>query len=207
MIAINTKTETSTLLDYYDLFINYGAVQKLYKKNEIIFNEDDWAGFFYIIVEGSVRMFNRNEEGKEFIQGYFTTGQSFGEPPLLINEKYPTTAACIKDSVLLKLSRDHFFHLLKENPNFQMIFLKILSKRIIGKAKSSKDIINQNTKQKIISFLNAQKGSKTKERVLISYTRQEIANFTGLRVETVIRICSKLKNEKVIDIIDHKIYF
>lgn len=195
------------LLDFYDLFIKYGAVQKLYKKNEAIFNENDRAVFFFMVVEGSIRMFNRNEEGKEFIQGDFTSGQSFGEPPLFVNGKYPTTATCIKDTTVLKLSRDNFFVLLEENPNLQMLFLKILSKRIIGKAKSSKDIINQNTKQKILSFLNDQKDTETNEKNLIPYTRQEIANFTGLRVETVIRVCSKLKREKIIDIIEHKIYF
>jgi CRP-like cAMP-binding protein len=195
------------LLDFYDLFIKYGAVQKLYKKNEAIFNENDRAAFFFMVVEGSIRMFNRNEEGKEFIQGDFTSGQSFGEPPLFVNAKYPTTATCIKDTTILKLSRDNFFLLLEENPNLQMLFLKILSKRIIGKAKSSKDIINQNTKQKILSFLNDHKDSDTNERIIMPYTRQEIANFTGLRVETVIRVCSKLKREKIIDIIEHKIYF
>lgn len=208
MIILDTKLIAKPmLLEYYDLFVSYGAVQKIYKKNEVIFNENDRASFFFMILEGSVRMFNRNEEGKEFIQGYFTTGQSFGEPPLFINERYPTTASCIKETTVLKLSKENFFLLLNEHPKLQMLFITILSKRIVGKAKSSKDIINQNTKQKIISFFNDQKDTQTKERVLIPYTRQEIANFTGLRVETVIRICSKLKTEKIIDIVDHKIYF
>lgn len=208
MIILDTKLIAKTmLLEYYDLFVSYGAVQKIYKKNEVIFNENDRAAFFFMILEGSVRMFNRNEEGKEFIQGYFSTGQSFGEPPLFINETYPTTASCIKETTVLKLSKENFFLLLSEHPTLQMLFITILSKRIVGKAKSSKDIINQNTKQKIVSFFNDQKDSQTKERVMIPYTRQEIANFTGLRVETVIRICSKLKTEKVIDIVDHKIFY
>ncbi len=160
-------TTKSILLDYYDTFISYGAVQKHYKKNEILFNENDKALFFYMILEGRIRMFNRNEEGKEFIQGYFSSGQSFGEPPLLINEQYPTTASCIKDSIVLKLAKNQFSLLLNENPQLQMIFLKILSERIVGKAKSSKDIINQNTKQKIISFFSDQKDSQIKERILI----------------------------------------
>ena len=42
---------------------------------------------------------------------------------------------------------------------------------------------------------------------LVPFTRQEIANFTGLRVETVIRVISKMKANKKIDIVNHKIYF
>ncbi|QYS86174.1 Crp/Fnr family transcriptional regulator [Flavobacterium oreochromis] len=140
------------MIKYYEEFIKYGAIEKTFKKNEVIFNEGESALFFYFIINGSVRMFNRNEEGKEFVQGYFLSGQSFGEPPLFIEENYPTTAACIKDSILLKLSKKNFFRMLEDMPELQILFIKILSKRIIGKAKSSKDIINQNTEQKIISF-------------------------------------------------------
>ncbi|ANO48980.1 CRP/FNR family transcriptional regulator [Flavobacterium columnare] len=195
------------MIKYYDLFIKYGAVEKIVKKNEVIFNEGESALFFYLIISGSIRMFNRNEEGKEFVQGYFSSGQSFGEPPLFIDENYPTTAASIKDSTVLKLSKKNFFKMLEEIPELQMLFIKILSKRIIGKAKSSKDIINQNTEQKIISFLMIQKPESVKEKIHIPFTRQEIANFTGLRVETVIRACSKLKRSGIIEIINHKIYF
>lgn len=35
----------------------------------------------------------------------------------------------------------------------------------------------------------------------------EIANFTGLRVETVIRTFAKMKSTNKIEIINHKIYF
>ncbi|RVU90085.1 Crp/Fnr family transcriptional regulator [Flavobacterium columnare] len=195
------------MIKYYDEFIKHGAIEKKLKKNEVIFNEGESALFFYLIVDGTIRMFNRNEEGKEFVQGYFSSGQSFGEPPLFIDENYPTTAACMKDSIVLKLSKNKFFKMLEDLPELQTLFIKILSKRIIGKAKSSKDIINQNTEQKIISFLMIQKPEDIQEKIFIPFTRQEIANFTGLRVETVIRACSKLKKTGVIDIINHKIYF
>ncbi|OWP79845.1 Crp/Fnr family transcriptional regulator, partial [Flavobacterium covae] len=52
-----------------------------------------------------------------------------------------------------------------------------------------------------------QKPENIKKKIFIPFTRQEIANFTGLRVETVIRACSKLKKTGIIEIINHKIYF
>jgi CRP/FNR family transcriptional regulator len=53
-----------------DLLFSWGAIAKEYKKNEVIFVEDD-ANFYYQIIEGCVRMFNSNDDGKEFTQGYF----------------------------------------------------------------------------------------------------------------------------------------
>jgi CRP-like cAMP-binding protein len=191
-----------------DLLFSWGAIAKEYKKNEVIFDEEEMANFYYQIIEGSIRMFNSNDEGKEFTQGYFSNGQSFGEPPLLINECYPATAVAFQDSKIVKLSKDKFLKILDEYPSIQKNFLNLMAHRIHSKAKTSKDIINQKPEFRITAFLNAhKKGSDCKIKEMVPFTRQEIANFTGLRVETVIRAFSKMKADKKIDIINHKIYF
>ena len=50
------------------------------------------AHFYYQIVDRSVRMFNSNDEGKECTQGLFCLGESFGEPPLFIDQSYSARA-------------------------------------------------------------------------------------------------------------------
>lgn len=191
-----------------DLLFTYGAIAKEYKKNEVIFSEDEMANFYYQIIEGSIKMFNSNDEGKEFTQGYFTNGQSFGEPPLLIGKNYPSTAVAFQDCKIIKLSKDKFFKILDEYPSIQKELLNLMAQRIHSKAKTSKDIINQKPEFRIIAFLNAhKKGNNCKIKELVPFTRQEIANFTGLRVETVIRAFAKMKETKKIEIINHKIYY
>ena len=191
-----------------DLLYTWGAIAKEYKKGEMIFCEEETAYFYYQIMEGSVRMYNSNDDGKEFTQGYFHEGQSFGEPPLFINECYPSTAEAFQDSVIVKLSKEKFLKILEEYPAIQKQFLMLMSRRIHSKAMTSKDIINQKPEFRILAFLNAhKKGKCSNEKEQIPFTRQEIANFTGLRVETVIRALSKMAKEKKVDIINHKIYF
>jgi CRP/FNR family transcriptional regulator len=190
-----------------DLLFTWGAIAKEYKKNDIIINEDESANFYYQIIEGYVRMFNSNDDGKEFTQGYFSNGQSFGEPPLFIDEKYPATAMAFQDTKIIKLSRDKFLKILDEYPSIQKKFLILLANRIHSKSKTSKDIINQKPEFRIIAFLNAHKNGNYDTKELVPFTRQEIANFTGLRVETVIRAFIKMKADNKIDIINHKIFF
>lgn len=189
-----------------DLLYTWGAIAKEYKKGEIIFEEEGYANFYYQIVEGCVKMFNTNDKGKEFTQGYFFSGQSFGEPPLFIDERYPSTAMAYQDCKIIKLSKDKFLKILDEYPSIQKHFLKLMAQRIYSKAKTSKDIINQSPDFRIMAFLNTNKKNR-EGKELVPFTRQEIANFTGLRVETVIRALSKMKAEKKIEIKDHKIYF
>lgn len=191
-----------------DLLFSYGAIAKEYKKNEVIFDEDEIANFYYQIIEGNIRMFNSNDDGKEFTQGYFSSGQCFGEPPLFIDEKYPAAAVAFQDSKIIKLSKDKFLKILDEYPSIQKQFMILMAKRIHSKAKTSKDIINQKPEFRILAFLNAhKKGTDCKTKELVPFTRQEIANFTGLRVETVIRAFAKMKACNKIEIINHKIYY
>lgn len=205
----NTCPYSSNMQIDLDLLYSWGAVAKKYRKNEIIFDEDEVANFYYQILDGSVRMFNANDEGKEFTQGIFCAGDGFGEPPLLINESYPAKAITIQDSSILKLTKDKFLKILDEYPTIQKDFLILFAKKIHSKSKTSKEIINQKPEFRIIAFLNSFKkeAGKGSEKTLIPYTRQEIANYTGLRVETVIRVFSKMNEANKVEIIHHKIYY
>lgn len=188
-----------------ELLLSYGAFCKEYNKGEILFYEGDEALYYYQIVEGSVKMYNANDDGKEYTQGYFSEGQSFGEPPLFIDESYPASAMAFQDAKVLRLHKDRFWKVLDENPKIERHFLKLMARRIHNKATTSKDIINQKPEFRIQAFLDSCKKSKEKEQ--IEFTRQEIANFTGLRVETVIRTLMKMKQKKIVDIVNHKIFY
>lgn len=188
-----------------ELLISYGATIKDFDSGETIFSENEPSKNYYQIIEGSVKMINSNKEGKEYTQGYFYDGQSFGEPPLLINEKYPATAIAIKKTKIIKVSKERFFKLLEDNKSIQNDLLILLARRIYNKSNTSKDIVNQKPEFRITAFLDTCKTSSEKE--LIMFTRQEIANSTGLRVETVIRTLGKMKEKKIVEIIDHKLYY
>lgn len=188
-----------------ELLLSYGAFCKEYDKGEILFYEGDEALYYYQIVEGSVKMYNANDDGKEYTQGYFSEGQSFGEPPLFIDESYPASAMAFQDAKVLRLHKDRFWKVLDENPKIERHFLKLMARRIHNKATTSKDIINQKPEFRIQAFLDSCK--KLKEKEQIEFTRQEIANFTGLRVETVIRTLMKMKQKKIVDIVNHKIFY
>src|SRR5690606_4554329 len=90
-MSINTPLSFPDQIDR-DLLYAWGAVSSQYEKGQIIFTEDEQARNFYQIENGAVRMFNLSKEGREYTQGMFYTGQSFGEPPLFIDGVYPAAA-------------------------------------------------------------------------------------------------------------------
>jgi CRP/FNR family transcriptional regulator len=193
-----------------DLLFTWGAVAKKYKKNDVIFYEDDKALFYYQIIEGTVRMYNSNDEGREFTQGVFYNGNSFGEPAMFIDEVYPSTASASQDSIIIKLSKEKLMKILEDYPSVKLSFLELMAKRIYEKTIRTKQIINQNPENRIKSFLENYKKQNhlcSSEKLLIPLTRQQIADFTGLRVETVIRTLSEMNKAKKVHIDKHKLYF
>lgn len=193
-----------------ELLYTWGAVAKTVARNDYVFYENDPALAFFQILEGTVKMTYTNADGKELTVGVFDEGHSFGEPPLFIDQTYPASAIAQTSCVILKLSKDKFFAMLNDNPAIQTKVLKVFASRIYDKIVFSKNIINHKPAYRIAYFLDnlkKQKGIPPSEKLLIPYTRQEIADFTGLRVETVIRTLSAMKKQNKIEIIDHKLYY
>jgi len=193
----------------FDTLTAWGGTSKFYKKNELIFNEGDVARCYYQIIEGSVKMFNLNTEGREFIQGVFLAGDSFGEPPLFIDEVYPASSKVIKDATVMKVSKENFLKIIESSPALQKAFLCLMARRAFNRAITLREIINHSPEDKILAFLDAQKrkNGHGAEKQEVEFTRQEIANFTGLRVETVIRTLTKIKDCGRVDIINRKLHY
>lgn len=190
------------------ILITYGAVTRKVKKGEIIFSEGNAARFFHQVVEGGVKVFSTNSDGKELIQGLFYAGQSFGEPPLFVEKPYPSTAVALVESVVLRLGKESFFAVLDDYPAIAQGLLAVFAQRIYNKAATAQILTSHTPEEKIASFLKKVKEAANVERpYLIPYTRQQIADFTGLRVETVIRALIKLEKEKKLQILHHKVYY
>lgn len=192
-----------------DILIAWGALAKKYRKNEIIFQEGDSPRYYYQIISGKVKMFNVSTDTKELTQGIFTEGESFAEPPILINEVYPASAITVTDTVLIRILKERFVQLLDEYPALQRKFLNLFSERIYEKSLLARELAGSSPEHRIINFLTQykKKCGSGKERKQVDFTRQEIANFTGLRVETVIRTLQKMNAKNIVSIIDKKLHY
>lgn len=187
------------------LLIQYNAQKSTYEKGNIIFEQSQRADFYYQIVQGKVAMTTLNEDGKEFMQGIFETGESFGEPPLFIDKSYPSSAKAIEDTVVYKLFRDNFHELIRHHPEYLLDITKKLSELLYFKSKMGSEISLYDPEHRILTLLSHIKTQEEPEK--IELTRQQIANLTALRVETVIRTIKSLEEDGKLKIKNRKVYF
>jgi CRP/FNR family transcriptional regulator len=153
-------------------------------------------------------MVSINDEGREMVQGMFSVNQCFGEPPLILNRVYPASAIVVQDAVILRLQRERFLQILKENTDAAQFVIQCLAGRIYDKAITNQFLICQHPEDRILLLLKkmALNGNLLHDG-MVPYTRQQLADFTGLRVETVIRAISKLHQMDKIAIKEHRVYY
>ena len=193
-----------------DLLKEYGGVTLNLQKGETIFEENGVPRYFFIVEKGEVKMNNYNEDGKEFIQGIFSQGRSFGEPPLFTNHKYPANAITTEESIILKLKKDRFFQLLKEHSDIHLAITSILAERLFYKASMVSQIASHHPQNSILKLLNYLKFEVYKIEKAFAYevelTRQQIADLTGLRTETVIKTIKEMEKDGILQIKNRKVY-
>lgn len=193
-----------------ELLEKYGVVRKSFDKNDIIFEEGNLPLHYYQIISGEIKMCNYNDDGREFIQGIFYKGQSFGEPPLFLNQKYPANAIAVENTLILILPKENFMKLLEENPKISIKIIENLAQRLYYKSVMAAEISTHEPEHRVlklidhgIAYFNFQ---KDKNGYLINFTRQQIGDLTGLRVETVIRSIKALEKKGELKIINRKVY-
>lgn len=193
-----------------NLLLDFGARNVMFSKGIQLFREGDTALNFYQVVSGEVKMNNYNLDGKEFIQGIFTAGQSFGEPPLFANVKYPANAEAIIDCEVLQLHKSRFLELLEANPHIHLKVTQTLASRLFYKAIMASEISSQEPEHRILRILDYLKNYVHKKEgpftFKVDLTRQQIADLTGLRVETVIRATKSLEKKGALKIKNRKVY-
>ncbi len=192
-----------------DLLVRYGAVYKKAATKEVIFFEGESGLYYHQLVEGKVAWSNFNDDGKEILQELVSAGECFGELPLFDHQSYACTAVALTDCVILRLSSAAFSQLLQEQPHISLAFSKLLAQRLRFKLFLLRELAGnspEKTVEKLYTYLHEHSDKVCGVCNKLLLTRQQIANLTGMRVETVIRATKALENRGRVSIIKGKVF-
>lgn len=191
-----------------DLLLSCGAALRKVEKNEMIFEAGQFPSYYYQVVEGKVKMNNYSDDGKEFIQDIFTAGRSFGEPPLFINERYPANAIAITKGTVVQITKTLFYEMLRNDPEISIEINRSLARRLFYKSIMAPELSSQSPEKRLLKLLHYLKEQQNdiNKAFMVELSRQQLADLTGLRVETVIRTIKQLEKQKELTIVEGKIY-
>lgn len=193
-----------------DLLLSHGADYKNFKIHEMIFAEGDTPQYYYQIVEGKIKINNFNDQGKEFIQGIISKDGNLVITSLFTGKSYPLNAVAIEDSKLIRLPKQNYLQLLRQNPELYETTLKFISESMYYKYIMMQSMSFQNPENKLktlMSYLKNKHHDQSQYSYQIPYTRQQLASLTGLSVETVIRVTKNMEKNAILKIQNRKIFF
>ena len=176
-------------------------------KGETLFEQGALATSFYQVKSGKVKMVSSTEQGREFVQGMFTDGQSLGEPPFFTETAYPAAAVAVEDSTVWCCGRTEFLRLLRQHPEVHLELTRALSGRLIYKSMMLAEIAVEEAEHRLTTLIEYFRASRElpPKPYRVSLTRQQLADMTGLRVETVVRTIKAMEQKGVLRIEDGKV--
>ncbi len=192
-----------------DLLLARGASYRKVHPGEMIFTEGTPAIFYYQLVDGKVRWSNLLDDGREVLHKIVEPGELFGTLPLFDDGTYAASAVADIPCTLLRLCADSFQQLLLDYPDLHLTFTKSLVNDLRFKFMLT-GLLSQHNPEAIltnlIQHLNQEGKLVCQECNRLMLTRQQLANMTGLRVETIIRTIKNMEKEDRISIVKGKVF-
>jgi DNA-binding response OmpR family regulator len=174
-----------------------------YKKKQLIYNEGNYPSRLYYIQQGKVKVFRRNDDGKELIVGLYNEGDFFGYIPLLENQVYQETAEALEDTVLAIIPREEFEALLGSDPSVMKKFIGILVHNINEKEEQLLALAYNSLRKKVADALVAlyRKYNQAGDAgFVIDLSRENLASIAGVAKESLIRMLGELKEEQLLQL-------
>jgi CRP/FNR family nitrogen fixation transcriptional regulator len=169
-------------------------------RGETIFNEGDPAEYAYKVVSGAVRLCKHMADGRRQIAQFLLPGDFFSFMEL---SEHSFTAEAVNDAVLICYPQRQIERLGEERLSLRKGFAALMTKRVRDIQNHLVMLGRQTAKEKIASFLLIlieHEGCKNGALLDVPMSRQDIADYLGLTIETVCRVLSAMKRESLIGI-------
>lgn len=183
--------------------INYEKDFRQYKRGDILYQEGNRISGFYCINSGIIKVFKTGFDGKEQIIRFAKKGDIIAYRSVLSNELACTSAKVIEDCQVCFIPSEILISFIKTNSGFALELLKLACHEL-GEANSFITDIAQKTVRErlaeVLLFLVNDFGLDNQQFLNISLTREELANIVGTATESVIRLLSEFKSDKLVEL-------
>ena len=168
-----------------------------FSRNEEIYGEGEPADYVYKIVSGTVRTYKVLADGRRQIGSFYMPGDIFG---LEAGDEHTFSAEAITDSKVLVVKRSAL-DALAERDNDVARQLWTLTGRELRRVQDHILLLIKTAQERVVGFLLEMAERRSSgNAVELPMSRQDIADYLGLTIETVSRTLTSLENAAAIEV-------
>ncbi len=205
--------ETLDILRRLPLFARLGTealesvarrtVLRRISRDTILFRTGQPSQGLYVVVEGAVRVYRANRDGREQVLHVQGPGQAVAEVPLFDGGPYPASARAIEDSRVLFLPRSEFEWLYQNNPEIADAVIRELGRRLrrmvaLVEKISLKDVLAR-VAVTLLEYAERAGPPTDGTRFELPRTQEELAAELATTRESVARALSRLHADGIIE--------
>ena len=188
--------------------LNYDKNCQAYKRGDFVFHEGNHATGFYCVNEGIIKLYKTGIEGREQIITFARQGDIIGYRSVLSKETFCTTAKVISDAFVCFIPAHRLFKLVESNHDFSLKLIQQACKELGVANKYITDIAQKTVRERLAEILlklDEQFQTNDDGYLNIPLTREELSNLVGTATESVIRMLSQFKSQKLLELKGRKI--
>lgn len=184
-----------------DLVSSLGTVVQAPRNSEI-FGEDEPAEYIYVVLSGVVRICKLLGDGRRQIEAFCLTGDAFGWERGATNR---FSAEAVSECRLARVKRSILFARASDDAELSQA-LWALTFAELHRAQDHLLLLGRKTAQeRVAAFLldlarRSASGPEAATEVVLPMSRQDIADYLGLTIETVSRTLTSLEEAAIISL-------
>ena len=192
---------TNKDLDQLDAIIVRG---RPFKKGETLFRQGENFSSLYSLRSGCVKTYSVTDNGEEQITGFYLPGELIGLSGI-DNGVYPINAVAIETTTVCEIPYQKFEQLTDQITELKRQLIHTMSKTIRQDMQMMMLLSQKDAEARIANFLldlssRIHRRGYAADFLYLGMSRNEIANYLGLAVETVSRIFSRLQKSGAIQV-------
>jgi CRP/FNR family transcriptional regulator, nitrogen fixation regulation protein len=168
-----------------------------FARNSEIYGENEPADYLYKLISGTVRTYKVLSDGRRQIGAFYLPGDMFG---LETGEEHSFSAEAITDAKVLVIKRSAVMALAERDGDVARQ-LWALTSRELRRVQDHIMLLIKTAQERVVSFLLEMAARVPGcNAVELPMSRQDIADYLGLTIETVSRTLTHLENTAAIEL-------
>jgi CRP-like cAMP-binding protein len=175
-----------------------------YPKGTNVFQQDEEADSFFILLHGRLRVVKLTPDGQQVVVRFITPGEVFGIAMAIGRTTYPATAQAVVDSIALVWPSAAWPRLVAAHPALAVNTLQTVGSRLQDAHTRVVEMSTEQVERRIahaLLRLAQQSGRKVEAGIEIDFpiTRQDVAEMTGATLFTVSRVLSAWETQGLVE--------